>query len=399
MKKVLFMLCCWGVCIHATSKDFYFKSVTPYGVYGFEQVFNEEFYKNHYLDKEFTYFPCKYARGINEYLGLSRENEGEKYVFTKFSSRDDGDSDMDLIIHYRPLNEKSVQKKKINVYKSAYSVLNLPFIDENMVEKDIKEAIGQAYSHPDAKNTYTIVDAKFEYFDKESEYKSIVYYIQDSSSDEIHRLSNMNITLKELPGVLFEKKVTMIFQSVENNTHPQQDTYVGRSYYESLLSMDYKDSLLSARLIPLETSFAIILKNLSNYTMKIIWDEAVFVDTEGTSDNIIHAGVKFKEKEKTQVPSTIIKGATLKDNISCKKNINWIESKTNFTWKFGIGFTNEYTPGHWSEQAMYPNSSTVVEPLFMQLMLPIQIKDEINEYIFSIKYSNQFSFPLTIEQE
>lgn len=200
-----------------------------------------------------------------------------------------------------------------------------------------------------------------------------------------------------LSDVFFDKKVTMIFESAENSTHPQPNSYIGTELKENMLSMAYKDSLLDINIFPLRTSFGVILKNKSKNTMKIIWDDAVFVDTEGISDHVIHSGVKFNEKEKSQAPSTIIRGATFRDNFTSQSSINWINSTNRFTWKFGKGFTNVYTPGRWSENDIYPDTDEVPEdhPLFMHIMIPIQIKDEINEYIFDIKYSNSFDFPYT----
>lgn len=189
MKKYCLIILLFGISLQLMSNDYYVKPNTPYGIYGIEQNFDVKIYNKNYLNKPLTFLPGKFEREIYSYLGLSRSEEGKKYLITKFGAKDNRESDMDLIIHFREENDNAITKRQLKVIRDTYSVLDLPFINEEKVENEMKESIGIAYTNPDSKNLFKIVDVKFEYFDESSEYKSIVYYICDNISGDTFRFS------------------------------------------------------------------------------------------------------------------------------------------------------------------------------------------------------------------
>lgn len=134
----------------------------------------------------------------------------------------------------------------------------------------------------------------------------------------------------------------------------------------------YVDNFIDIVIFGNSEQFSFILKNISQSTQKLVWDNAVFVGIDGSTSRIMHSGVKYSERSASQPASTIIKGASLED-IACPiSNVYYDEGTTVNHKTYGNG---------WKTRSMYPTISSK-EIKQVSLMLPIQIKDVENEYIF-----------------
>ena len=86
----------------------------------------------------------------------------------------------------------------------------------------------------------------------------------------------------------------------------------------------YKDNNLNAEMTIHPTHVVLSMTNMADVTIKIVWDEAVYVGFNNNSEAVMHSGIKFIDKNETQIPSTIIKGTSLKDEIIIPKSaITW----------------------------------------------------------------------------
>ena len=90
----------------------------------------------------------------------------------------------------------------------------------------------------------------------------------------------------------------------------------------------------------------------------------------------MHKGVKYVEREASQPSSVIIKGAKLDDVIIPTKNIRYSN-----------------TLKDWETSNMLKNRGEI------KLMIPIQIKDVINEYVLTFKVKKEYSTPSFIKEE
>lgn len=126
------------------------------------------------------------------------------------------------------------------------------------------------------------------------------------------------------------------------------------------------------------------MKNISNNSEKIIWNEATYVDIDGYSSKTIHIGTKYSEKEGEQLPTTIIKGAKITDAISPIDKVNY-----------------DKVTKQWEELPLFPSTPPIDKTCLGQirLMLPIQIKETINEYIFNFKVDYIFDHPEDVDYE
>lgn len=130
---------------------------------------------------------------------------------------------------------------------------------------------------------------------------------------------------------------------------------------KELFDFGYADDIISIVISCDGTNSYFVLKNISSNTIKIEWDEAVFVDIDGNTSKVIHNGVKFSEKNDNHPATTIIRNAKTEDVITPTSVI-------------GSGPEYEIHPYKYDKNMSGSQIS---------IMLPIKVKDVINEYIFT----------------
>ena len=80
------------------------------------------------------------------------------------------------------------------------------------------------------------------------------------------------------------------------------------------------------------------IDNSSNEPVRVDWDASTFVDPDGQSCRVIHAGVRLIRRDAAQVPSTIASSSHLSeilvpaDNITWKPDGNWQYSHLFLPW-------------------------------------------------------------------
>ena len=135
----------------------------------------------------------------------------------------------------------------------------------------------------------------------------------------------------------------------------------------------YVDNVIDILIFSGEKEFDFVLKNVSDNSIKVIWNEAVFVGYDGSSSKIMHVGTKYAQRDGDQPPTTIIKGAKIEDCAIPNCNVKLVDSD-------------------WKVISMFPFAQKS-EPIQLRLMLPIQIKDVINEYVFVFEADWSYDHP------
>lgn len=335
--------------------------------------------------------------------GLQKQQSSKdykKYIGKEFSiiqnSTDDKDSNNTFVIQniipmgnafllkYSSIkNLSNIREMKIGLKdKKDVSIHNLPFVFMDMVEREINNSIGNTISFEGAKNVFKIIDTKFEKYSDQSSYKSIVYYIQDSESQIVHRISNMNEDYTKLSHILFKNKRMASLVSVEKPTNSFEQNKISAINLNDSLAFSYADKIVSVIIQAGYTSFNFIIKNISDKSIKILWNEASFVGIDGFTSQVMHSGIKYFDKEKLQTPTIIISGASLSDGVLPINNATWSDVEK-----------------RWIESPLinYDNSSDL-DGKTMKLMIPIQIiNGVVNEYIFTFRIRNEFLFPGVIQ--
>lgn len=140
-------------------------------------------------------------------------------------------------------------------------------------------------------------------------------------------------------------------------------------------------------------NMAFSLQNKTDHSIKIPWDEAAYVDENGRSHRVMHSGIKYTDREQSMPPSVIIRRGMIEDIVFPTDYIYWRKG-------------SRYTAGSWEEKALfspyldihctyrkgdYPSFEAFDKAAkskigkTIQVLLPFQIKDVVNDYIFTFK--------------
>jgi len=150
----------------------------------------------------------------------------------------------------------------------------------------------------------------------------------------------------------------------------------------------FEDEMVKVSWLPTAKRFLFKLTNKTGHSIKIVWDEAVYVNPNGESQRVMHSGVKYIDRNASQPPTVVVRGATVSDQVFPSDNVYYISGRF----------------GGWRDLPLFPCESHVsAEDLkgktdeyvgkSVQILLPLQIEDVVNEYIFTFKVQDVITAP------
>ena len=139
-------------------------------------------------------------------------------------------------------------------------------------------------------------------------------------------------------------------------------------------------------------SIAFSIQNKTDHSIKLPWDESAFIDQNGSSHRVMHSGIKYTDRANPQAPSIIARKTSIEDIVFPTDYVSWEEG-------------SDYSAGDWKESSFFPDHDfhgtylAGTYPTFYdfesaaksqigktyQVLLPLQIEDVINDYIFTFK--------------
>ncbi len=257
---------------------------------------------------------------------------------------------------------------------------DLPFFIYSAWKEDHKSEIGQLFENPIVKAKYEVTDVFLEV------YRDIIlkkYTLKNTISGE-----KANYIAEEAQSECFKEDISGKYVStlakVEKPSNPSikfGTTTIIED--EGITKYSYEDNFIRIIIFGNSEGFRFNLKNVSEITQKLVWDDAVFVSYSGSISKVMHNGIKFSQREESQVASTIIRGASITEIACPTSNVYYSELIKD-----------------WTTKSMYPTEFSF-ETKQVQLMLPIQIKDVVNEYIFifdvkfCFNHPERINFPVT----
>jgi hypothetical protein len=157
----------------------------------------------------------------------------------------------------------------------------------------------------------------------------------------------------------------------------QKITYIDEEDY----SYAFEDEMIRILWLPTSSKMAFLLENKTDYSIRIIWDEAAYVDENGQSHRVMHSGVRYIERDNPKPPSVVVRKGKLTDVI------------------FPTDYVVSGSSG-WEETPILPDSQMGGDPQKLlgnakkyinktiQILLPIQIEEFTNDYIFIFKIND-----------
>lgn len=161
---------------------------------------------------------------------------------------------------------------------------------------------------------------------------------------------------------------------------------------QSFETYTFEDEFINIKWSPHARGFDFTLLNKTDNSIKIIWDEALIIDEIKRSLAVMHTGIKYSEKESSQVPSVVIRKGYLIDSVVPSQYAVYYDA-TYYKGKM-------LDPGGWTQEDFIPSifwgyddgvekfKNRVKRDLVgknIQVLLPIEITGVINDYIFTFK--------------
>jgi hypothetical protein len=141
----------------------------------------------------------------------------------------------------------------------------------------------------------------------------------------------------------------------------------------------YEDDLIKIIWLPLEEELSFVLENKTNHSIKIIWDEAVFIDENNLSGKVMHSGVKYTDRNNSQPPTVVGRNARITDVVVPTDHI-WYSEYSG--WHTTALIDNL---AHSKKEELDIEATEKIGKTTVGVLLPLQIEETINEYIFSFK--------------
>lgn len=396
MKKVMSILVALMVILPAFAFD-------VNGTFGMKEQDTPEGYQQ-YVGKQFK---VRYASGeleTWEKSGFKPKDEiiSNTYTITKVTVKDvelNGKPNKEVTVE--AIQDGSKKKVKFKGYQKVSVKMGfwgdikkwpligyMPIMFIEPFNEFKTQNVGKIISNPIVKDTYEVIDA---------------YVARGSGATAALGLEVKNTRTGQTKKVLYDKKDTAPFSDALEGKYTTALIKVEKPedssdrYSEVKTITDagvdkysFNDSTINITIYGTPEQFNFILKNVSPHSLRIIWNEAAFVGLDGATSKIMHAGVKYSQREGDQPATTVIKGAKIDDLACPTANVYYDKGST-------IGYS---TVGNgWKTRSMFPSEYKGKDAGEIRLMLPIQVKDVVNEYTFVFKVYYKYSHPELLNQE
>jgi hypothetical protein len=369
----------------ATSKVYASHPEAKFDVYGIQKCKTLSEYQK-YVGQTVVYLPTKTPSYYdkNDFKG----EFNKEYIISRITG---DDKRMTFLLQEK--NGKSKVKMVINNQDELYSYgkytfcitmsYTVPLFLIDKFNQDKPKFIGKKFTNERAKAEYECTDVVMQVSKSKYLYElypTVHYVLKNSLTSELIIVSaetaQNDCFKKDLSGKYVSTLVKVEKPADETIRYGKTKTIEA----EGITKYSYVDDYIDILIFGGNEQFSFLLKNISQNTLKLVWNEAVFVDFNGSTSKVMHSGTKYAQKNEDQPASTIIKGASIDDIAVPTCNIRYSDILK-----------------EWVTDTMYPNEPAK-SPGELKLMLPIQVKDVVNEYIFIFKIDWVFDHPELIKQ-
>lgn len=153
----------------------------------------------------------------------------------------------------------------------------------------------------------------------------------------------------------------------------------------------FEDDLVRTLWSVSNRSIAFSIKNKTEHSIKILWDDAAFIDQTGSSHRVVHSGIKINQRQQQQAPSIIARQSSIEDNLfstdhvteTTLTNTGWIEVPFFVEYYYSTNPEKTFATFEDFDRFVKSNVGKTI-----QALLPLQVEEVINDYIFSFKVVN-----------
>ena len=126
-----------------------------------------------------------------------------------------------------------------------------------------------------------------------------------------------------------------------------------------------------------------VLTNKTNHSIKVIWDDAVYVDADGSNQRIFHNNVKYNEKASSQSATSIVKKTSLQESIMPIQNADYVRNQSGGNW-----VNSPLLPVQFKTPEEFVAAKSKYVGKYIRVLLPIMVENQIVEYLFTFQISD-----------
>jgi hypothetical protein len=114
------------------------------------------------------------------------------------------------------------------------------------------------------------------------------------------------------------------------------------------------------------------LRNKSDHSIRVLWDNAAYVSPDGVSHRVMHTGVPYASRNEPQPPSVVVRGGEIRDEIV---PTDYVFLATAVNWETRPFL--QLVGGNPEKQSEALVGRTV------RVLLPLEIRGVQNDYLFT----------------
>ncbi len=177
--------------------------------------------------------------------------------------------------------------------------------------------------------------------------------------------------------------------SVEKSTGAKK---MGEQSIETVIEggiskFSFQDETVRIKWLPSPYDIVFVLYNKTDGPVRIVWNEARFIDEKGASHRLIHSGTGYEDRNNSHPPTVVAARGTLED---------FVHPADYFQREDDYGGSSYKQQGYWKRAPFLPAQikgtaeelRTKAEPFVdktFQVILALQIDDLQNEYVCTFK--------------
>lgn len=374
-------------------------------LFGFEQQKTSEGYQQ-YVGKSFFVRPAygKLETWTKSGFTYDKSYEGKTFTITKITVKDvtlnDKPNKKVTVVAVQDGAKTKIKFKgyeEVSVKVSIWSGVKqwpligwMPVVFTEPFNQKKQELLGKTIKHDMVKDEYEITDV-FMGEDKTSDATAVTNVtVKNKRTGATVSCPYSKVNIAPFADALKGSYKTALakVEKPEDATNRYGETKTIQD--AGVDKFSYNDSIIDITIFGTSEEFKFVLKNISEHSLKIIWNEAAFVGLDGSTSKIMHVGTKYSQREADQPATVVIKGAKIDDLATPTANVYYDEG-------YKIGYST-YGNG-WKTRSMLPKEYSGKEAGEIRLMLPIQIKDVVNEYTFVFRVYYTYDHPELLHAE
>jgi hypothetical protein len=141
-----------------------------------------------------------------------------------------------------------------------------------------------------------------------------------------------------------------------------------------------KNVVISYQPTTATSSIPLTIENKTKSAIKIIWDESSFINADGTSEKVVHEGIRLMDRNASQPPSMIPPMSKIQDSIAPTSRIEFITGQYG-GWSYSpiCGVNVEYNE----------RGEDICLGKMFGFMITTEVGDKKNNITLRFKYTNR----------